>query len=332
MSIEVSVLMSVYNGELYIKEAIQSILVQSLHSFELLITDDSSTDSTIEIIKSFDDSRIVLFQNKERKGLTANLVSMLQIAKGSFIARLDSDDISERNRLAIQVRYLNEHRNCFMVCSYAKAIGNLKGIIRTPVGFERIKATLLFYNPIVHSSVMFRNNNISYDTFFLKSQDYALWDYLVGKGYRIDTIPKALVSFRYHDDQISRKASDVQRKYRCIIEKRALARIGVEINQQDEKIWFSFLDGEKNFSIDEISFLVSVLKSIESGNSKVGLYDSKVLKKRLQIFYSNLYSILINKKSKTPQLKDISNGTPFSRKMLFIIKKAYSLLLRNECE
>ena len=104
---KVSVIMPVYNGAQYLQEAIDSILQQTYRDFEFIIIDDGSTDNSLEIIRMNADldKRIVLLQNEQNSGICVTLNKGLEVAKGEYIVRMDCDDISELNRLAIPVSY-----------------------------------------------------------------------------------------------------------------------------------------------------------------------------------------------------------------------------------
>ncbi|HXK49687.1 MAG TPA: glycosyltransferase family 2 protein, partial [Clostridiales bacterium] len=107
----ISVIMSVYNSEQYLQESIDSILDQTFNDFEFIITDDCSTDGSFEIIKSYAmlDKRIKYFRNSENIGLTKSLNLMLDIAKGKYIARMDSDDISMPDRFSKQFDFMENN-------------------------------------------------------------------------------------------------------------------------------------------------------------------------------------------------------------------------------
>ena len=113
---KVSVLMSVYNGEKYLKEAIKSILGQSFKDFEFIIINDGSIDKTEKIIKVFNDKRIVLI-NQENIGLTKSLNNGLKLAQGDYIARMDADDVALSYRLEKQVKFLDSNPHIFLVGS-----------------------------------------------------------------------------------------------------------------------------------------------------------------------------------------------------------------------
>ena len=110
---QVSVVMSVFNGEAHLEQAIESVLNQRFRDFEFIILDDGSTDGSLEILKQMAqrDNRIHLVQNHMNLGLIASLNKGIRLSKGKYIARQDADDISLPERLACQVKFLNEKQH-----------------------------------------------------------------------------------------------------------------------------------------------------------------------------------------------------------------------------
>src|SRR4051812_26679567 len=119
----VSVLMAVYNGEQYLREAVNSILSQTFKDFEFIIIDDGSTDRSPELLASYAraDSRVKLI-SRPNKGLTKSLNEGLHAARGEFVARMDGDDISLPERFERQVSYLREHPEVVLVGSRVEFI------------------------------------------------------------------------------------------------------------------------------------------------------------------------------------------------------------------
>ena len=113
----VTVLMPVYNGKNYLNEAIESVLCQTLTNFEFLIVDDASTDNSIDLINSYNDSRIKLLKNKNNIGQTASLNKGLEMAQGKYIARFDQDDVCLPKRLEEQVAFFKKNPSISIVCS-----------------------------------------------------------------------------------------------------------------------------------------------------------------------------------------------------------------------
>ena len=107
----VSVIMGVYNDQRFLKEAIDSILCQTYKNFEFIICNDCSTDQSSKILEEYKkkDSRITIINNKRNMGLAASLNRCIDVSKGEYIARMDSDDRALSDRFSIQVEYLNTH-------------------------------------------------------------------------------------------------------------------------------------------------------------------------------------------------------------------------------
>lgn len=199
--------MSVYNGEKYLREAIDSILNQTFSDFEFLIIDDASTDMTPKILQSYDDPRIKIVRNIENLGLTKSLNIGLKEAKGDYIARMDADDISLPERFEKQVAFLDSHPDVALVGTSAMIIdsnGTIKGTsisLSNPQHRDFVKG-----NRITHGSVMIRREIMEssggYDEFFRRCQDFALW-LKISKVRTIYNLPDILYQLRIHKDSVS---------------------------------------------------------------------------------------------------------------------------------
>lgn len=214
---KVSVLMSAYNNEKYLKKAVESILNQTFKSFEFLIINDGSTDETVDILKSCKDSRIKIINNNKNIGLTKSLNKGLAIAQGKYIARMDADDISLPERLAKQVDFLEAHPAVGVVGSAVQLIddsGKPSFICSFPSEHGFIKWCLYFYNPIPHPVVLMRRNVIDkvggYTSHTIYAQDYDLWGRLSGVA-RLANLPDVLLYLRKHDANVSHSHLTQQR-------------------------------------------------------------------------------------------------------------------------
>ena len=114
---KVTVLMAVFNAEKYIREAMDSVLNQTFENFEFLIVYDKSSDRTLEILRSYADTRIKVIENSEQLGFVKSLNTGLSLADGEFIARMDADDISRQDRLALELEYFDGCSWKNIVCS-----------------------------------------------------------------------------------------------------------------------------------------------------------------------------------------------------------------------
>lgn len=205
---KVTILMSVYNGEKYLKEAVDSILNQTFQDFEFIIINDASTDGTLDILKSYSDTRIKIHTNKKNLGVAKSLNVGLKIAKGEYIARQDSDDISMPERLALQVDFLDRHPAYAVVGVFPKVIYEHSDKIRygqRPVEDIDIRKTLKAKNCIVHGSAMIRMKCLLdvglYDESMANSEDYELWLRL-SKKYAFRNIAKFLYVLRLHNKNL----------------------------------------------------------------------------------------------------------------------------------
>ena len=115
MNPKISVIMPVLNAELYLKTAIESVLSQTIPDFEFIIINDGSTDKTEEIIKSYQDPRIIYIKNDTNIGLSKSYNLGIRASKGEFIARMDADDISFKDRFESQLEFLEAHQEVGVV-------------------------------------------------------------------------------------------------------------------------------------------------------------------------------------------------------------------------
>lgn len=199
---KVSVLLSVYNEEKNIGNAIQSCLHQSFGDFELIIVDDGSTDRTLEVIESFAvfDTRIK-FISRPNKGLAASLNDGLSEAKGEWVARMDADDISLPERLAVQLNYVYENPNVDVLgaAAYMRSQkGEQLGVFSLPSQHERLEKTIHRSSPFIHPSVIFKKEAVKavggYDERLRWAQDYDLWSRMIG-SYNFHNLEEPLIIY-----------------------------------------------------------------------------------------------------------------------------------------
>lgn len=207
---KVSVVMSAMNGDPWIDECIQSVLAQTLQDYEFIIIDDGSTDGTWEKIKSYDDSRIRAFTQKNI-GIAASANRGLALARGPYMARIDQDDVMLPTRLEKQFSFLEAHQNIVLVCTYAQLIYEFDlsdDYYRAPVSSTALRLRLVFENPVVQPCVLVRTAAVKalgcYDESpeFYSSSDFELWTKLA-KDHGFGTIPEALTRYRVRRNSVS---------------------------------------------------------------------------------------------------------------------------------
>jgi glycosyltransferase involved in cell wall biosynthesis len=215
----VTVLMAVYNGQRYLRDAVNSVLSQTFKDFEFIIIDDGSTDECPKLLASYAraDQRIRLI-TRPNKGLTKSLNEGLQLARGEFVARMDADDVCFPERLERQVMYLRDHPNVCMVGSRVEFIDpdglaiNVKpGMMMT---HQDIDAALLTKGwPIVHPAVMMRTAAVraigGYSETYLTNQDHDLFLRLAEHG-KLANQQDVLLKYRQHFESISLAKSKLQ--------------------------------------------------------------------------------------------------------------------------
>lgn len=239
----VSIIMSVYNGEKYLKDAIESVLNQSYKNIEFIIINDGSKDNSLKIITSYVDSRIVIV-DRENKGLIYSLNEGFRIANGKYIARQDADDISDVDRIKKQVQYLEEHAEIYLLGTSAEVIdedGNVTGKIKHPTD---INEKLFFrFNPFVHGSIMLRSYILHefqnwYDKDMLYIEDYDFF-WRICCAYKCSNLTEFLYQWRKHEENISitRVEVQVQNKYlrRLLYAKKINSMNIDELNSQEKK-------------------------------------------------------------------------------------------------
>ena len=192
----VSVVMSVYNDEQYLKESLDSIFAQTIQDFELIIVDDCSTDRTVEIIENYHDDRIRLICNSENRGLTRNLNTALEYVQGTYIARMDGDDKSRPERFEKQIAYLEQHPELMLISCRTHMFGEEDLISQIQGTPKQLQAMMLIRPVLAHPGFMMRRKLIvqegfRYDESYRSAQDYN-FAARVAKKFEIGVTPEIL--------------------------------------------------------------------------------------------------------------------------------------------
>ena len=206
-SVDVSIVMPVYNAQRYVGRAIRSILLQTFTNFEFIIVDDCSTDESPSIITSFTDERICVLRNHQNQGLEHSLNRAIAAARGSLIARMDADDVSLPRRIAAQVAFMNKHPEVGMCGTYIKLIGDKTEVVEYYTDDAQIKANLLFETGMAHPTVMMRKSVIDqhqlyYETTYRAAEDYDLW-IRAASVTKFANLPQVLLHYTIHPQSIS---------------------------------------------------------------------------------------------------------------------------------
>jgi len=200
----VSVVLPIYNGAAFLREAVDSILTQTFHDLELILVDDGSTDGSRRIAEDYAqrDARVKVLSNAQAKGVSGALNTGLEVATGVYLARMDADDISLPERLQKQVAYLEEHPEVTLCGTWVRLMGEHAGTEwKLATDWEAIRCTMLFHNAVAHPTVMWRRADFLRHGWHYAghglAQDYELWTRIAGT-VRIVNLPDVLLLYRVH--------------------------------------------------------------------------------------------------------------------------------------
>ncbi|HAT4122599.1 glycosyltransferase family 2 protein [Clostridium perfringens] len=264
----VSVVMSVYNGEKYLKEAIESILNQTYKNIEFIIIDDGSTDESLNIIKEYlVDNRVKLLENVSNKGLIYSLNKGIEESKGKYIIRMDCDDISNLNRIEKQVKYMEKNNQTILLGSSVnfilEGIPLLKKKILSQGDYEKIKIITMFQSTFSHPSIILRReylikNNLRYEEKYKNAEDYGLWTNIIPYA-NVSNLKESLLNYRVVKSSVTRKANKDMNSRREVfkkIYKNYFSNLGIKITPKELDMHFDIamiqnLD-ESRYSYEEL--------------------------------------------------------------------------------
>lgn len=220
--------MSVFNGEAFLAQAIESILDQTFRGFEFIIIDDGSTDKTSEILANYAsrDARIRVVRH-QNKGRAASLNIGISLAKANYIARMDADDIARSHRFEQQIDFLERHPDVGLLGGAVELIdksGQVIGAIQSALQDSEIKSIMLHGNPMWHPAVVMRKNVVlavgGYRKPLLDADDYDLF-LRMGERSQIANLGTIVLQYRIHPNQVSVK--NMRHQALCFVAARAAA-------------------------------------------------------------------------------------------------------------
>jgi glycosyltransferase involved in cell wall biosynthesis len=227
----VSVVMSVFNGETFLSEAIESILGQIFDNFEFLVIDDGSTDRTPEILSTYErqDPRVRIIR-QENKGRATSLNIGINLAKTEFIARMDADDISLPHRFREQIEFLDRHPEVGLLGGAVELIKDSDHVVTTvrPTTQDSEIQSLMLQgrNPMWHPTVVMRKEIViavgGYRKPLLDADDYDLF-LRMGECSQIANLNKFVLKYRIHPNQVS--VRNMRHQVMCVFAARAAASL-----------------------------------------------------------------------------------------------------------
>jgi len=283
----ISIIMPVYNSALYLSQALDSVLAQTFHDFELLVIDDGSTDDSRLIINTYcqQDARITLLQCRHR-GLIDTLNDGFSLARGKYLARLDSDDLAVPSWLAKIVDFMNSHDEIGICGANVQTFDARRNlwVLHYPTEHEAIRCHLLFNSVISNGNVFLRRSVVQqfqlyFDKNYPHAEDYELW-VRASKLTTLANIPLVLTRVRLHDKQVSSLFSSIQHEGSLRISHRQLAELGLEVTAHELELHAAVI----GYTVARTSTLTMMtecevwLQRILQANESAQLYQPTVLR------------------------------------------------------
>jgi glycosyltransferase involved in cell wall biosynthesis len=209
----ISVIFPVYNAEKYLRQAVDSVLFQTYSNFEFLIYNDGSTDSSLDIIKSYIDPRIRVIDLERNIGLIKLLNLAFNEAKGKYIARMDADDICLPNRFEEQVKFLEAKQEIGICGTYIQII-DTDEIVLKPTEDKDLRWWIFKGSPFAHPSIMLRKEVIERTQLEFNPNAYVVEDFefwwQLAFHTKLSNLDQVLLKYRIHDQQESTAKKEIQ--------------------------------------------------------------------------------------------------------------------------
>jgi len=291
---KVSVVIPVYNREKYVAVAIDSILSQTFSDFELLVVDDGSTDRTIDVVLSYSDPRIRLVRNNANRGVATTRNKGIQLARGEYLAFLDSDDWAYPKRLAKQIAFLDNHPDYAAVGSWIEWMseeGRPSGRIkRKPTSPGEIAAWRLFQQGIENSASMARTDMLRayrHREEFDICEDFELWA-RIAAHHKLATLPEVLVRRRMHAGQLTQQKAARTDGQRLAIYAAQFHLLGISFTDTDLKRHLLLRSMRKRGFRPDLIYLEwaeTWLLRLQAANQQAGYYPEPAFSQLLGRFW-----------------------------------------------
>lgn len=281
---KVSIIMSSYNTpKNYLESSIKSILNQDYENFEFIIIDDSSTINKVkDVINKFETDKIILIENEKNEGLAVSLNKGLEVSKGKYIIRMDSDDIAMSNRVSRQVKYMEEHDECDIMSGRTCLFDDNGSFSLGSSFYANSKTTiseLFFDSVLLHPSVIIRRsflaeNNLQYNSNCRRAQDYDLWIRSSKKGANIQSVKDYYLFYRQHEGAASTTARKSQLEVVHRIHTELINELGINVTDDILHLHEEYCNPQETdyYNYNEISkWVLLLLKS----NKRKKIYPQK---------------------------------------------------------
>lgn len=344
----ISVVMAAYNSESYIVRAIESILNQSYPNIEFIIVNDASTDSTSVIIDEYAKKypRIVKLENIKNLGLASSLNKGFSYSSGKYIARMDCDDVSLKERLRKQFDFMEGNDDVSVCGTGAIVFGENNYETSHLLDSDDLSSALLFYNPIFHPSVMFRASCIGaleniYEDGRRRVEDLELW-HRMAPNYKIVNLKENLICYRtYSPESVSKRKSVVA--HGNVIRKARLEDLVGLVTDDEFMLHMKIARCKRNDSLLFFQDSAVWLSNIILKNSQKKLYDTASLSRIVSMYWWSIcvssselglkaYRFYFSKPELTKYNPGIVKTGVFLMKCLFKVKPKHPSIHSDELQ
>jgi len=287
-----TVLMPVYNGEMYLREAIESILNQTYTDFEFLIINDGSTDNSENIIKSYIDSRIRYEKNETNLKLIATLNKGIKLANGKYIVRMDADDISLPTRIEKQVAFMEQNEGVGICGSWFTAFGDVaESICKYKEQHDEILFKMFYQCHFCHPSLIIRkkvfdNLKVPFDKRYIHAEDYE-FHFRLSTKWKFHNLQESLIKYRIHGSSVSRQYNDVQLRNSLEIRKMFFSLLAIDCSQEELKAFEAL--NHQDYKVISITSknVQTLLESMLKENHQKKVFDISFLEKEVKALWLN---------------------------------------------
>ncbi|WPO79499.1 glycosyltransferase family 2 protein [Flavobacterium sp. KACC 22761] len=312
----ISVVLPVYNCAMYIEDAVNSILTQTIQDFEIIIIDDHSIDDTVKIIDSIGDKRIKLILKQQNKGLIDSLNIGFREAKGKYIARMDGDDISWPDRFQKQLEILENNHDIKACGGWLQEFDCSNKIIKYKKSHDEIVSRLLLSCSMSLCSVMLERSwckDYIFDKTKLHVEDYDFWANMAWSG-KFYNIQEVLYNYRVHESQVSTRYKSIQIQGDIGIKLFLFKKLQYDTKLFSDAVIVKMLLLDKPIELKDLKLFLKWLNNLKFLNKKTQIYSPIELEKVLKILkrsilfslYFKKTSIGITKKWRTKALFELS--------------------------
>lgn len=288
--------MPTYNVASYVKEAIESVLQQTYRDFELLVIDDCSTDSTVEVARGFEDPRMCIVQNEKNVGLAENLNRGLGRIATEYVARMDGDDIAEPYWLEHEVAVLDSHPEIGICSGGFQRFGTSSSLVRFPERHEDCMANMLFECSVIVPTFrmnLCREYGLRYRTEAFPAEDYRFWAECIRKT-KIYNLQETLFHYRMHPTQICTARREEQQRKVARVRRYMLEWLSEDFTEEEKQYYTGQFMATQISSKKDLQERKAFCRKMIEKNRGINHFDEEALRRRLDKHLTlALYSTIV---------------------------------------